>query len=387
MHRLLPLLCLFSFLFLSPLFADELPPPAAPDATEVARDIQKAFDRALVEEPLRMTIGLHTPWHIVHGLLAYGDKLLLRDPKKEAPVSALDWIRDGGIWRDQPSFLSSPSGFHGNLLGPQFEGHLAQFAGYLSELQLDWKTPFKAWNQKDRVWETRPLSKLYEEIKAAVTPREAQTDDNESSWALWALARSGFAKVDETWKNAAGEEVNFEKLVYVETFRDLEDAACGGVHGLYAMSLALQLYKKTGKALTGSWLVADYLEQKYLRQAKKQQAADGAFSADYFYGPREAKDWRDSLPGNGHIFEWLMLVLPDAALREEWVLRGAHSVAKNLLAAEIDDADIEGYLGVLGTDLDEKKEDALFERYMTLGGYFHAAHGLRMYRDRLARLR
>ncbi len=356
----------------------------ADEPAETNAEIDQAINRMLVDKEIRMTVGLHTPWHVVHGVLAYGDKLKLNDSSGKKEISALDWIKGGGIWRSQPSFLTSPGGFRGNPFGPAFQGHMAQFGGYLSELQLDWATPFQAWNQKTRVWETRPLSLLYEEIKQNVTLEEPQSQDkdNESSWALWALARSGYAKVDETWTNAKGEEINFEKLVRVETFRDLDDAACGGLHGLYAMSLALKLYKATGKPLTGSWVIADYLEQKYIRQAKKQQNEDGSFSADYFYMASEGETWRDSLGGNGHIFEWLMLVLPDDELRKDWVVRGARSVAKNLLQAELSDRDIEDYLSV-GTDATDEKKEELFDRYTTLGGYFHAAHGLRVYRTRL----
>jgi len=380
----------FLFFFQLPIQADEpkseQPAPPA-DIARINEDVKKALGRMLEEEDIMMTVGLHTPWHIVHGALAYGDKLKLRDPQSKKLISALDWIRNGGIWREQPSFLTSPSGFRGNPYGPQFQGHMAQFGGYLSELRLEWSTPFNAWNQEKQAWETRPLSALYEEIKQTVTIQEPQGEDNESSWALWALARSGYAKVDETWNNTAGETISFERLVHVETLRDLEDAACGGLHGLFAMSLALKLYKATGKELKDSWIIADYLEQKYIRQAKKQQNEDGSFSSEYFYGPGEGKNWRESLPGSGHILEWLMLVLPDEDLKSDWVLKGVHSVAKNILAAELGDHDVENYLGSLDSaDITEEKQDELFEHYMTLGGYFHAAHGLKMFQDRAAKL-
>lgn len=363
------------------------PPAPAPELSLVLADIDKAYARATTEDEMIMTVGLHTPWHVVHGLLAYGDKLTLKDPKAKKNISALDWVRNGGIWREHPTFLTSPAGFIGNTYGPEFQGHMAQFGGYLSELGLPFETKFMAWNQKDKKWEPRLLSQLYEDIKQNVTIKEEQGDEDESSWALWALLRSGYSKIDDTWKNVHGEEVTFEKLVNAEAIRDINTAPCGGLHGLYGMSIALQKYRETGKPLTGSWIVADFIERKYLMQAKRQQNDDGSFSADYFHGSYKGEDWRESLSGNGHIFEWLAMMLPDEELTADWMVLGAHSVAKNMLEAEVNDGDIEKYIEAMHNEKDDEKLEKAYDGYTTLGGYFHAAHGLKTYRDRIVKIR
>ena len=150
------------------------------------------------------------------------------------------------------------------------------------------------------------------------------------------------------------------------------------------MSLALRQYKASGKELTGSWAIADFLEQKYIRQAKKQQNEDGSFSANYFSGPGDGETWKDQLPGSGHIFEWLMLVLPQEELSQEWVLKGARSVAGNILEAELRDSDVENYLLMATRDTPDEVNELLLSDYTILGAYFHAVHGLRMFQERIA---
>ncbi len=361
-------------LILCPL--DVVPPPPAPSDAQIAETrahAKEAVERALIDADLQMKVGLHTPWHIVHGVLAYADRLRIQD-RQGKPISALEWIKEGGIWRDQPSFMTSPTGFRGNPWGPAFQGHIAQFAGYISELELPKTTPFRAWNVEQKAWQTRPLSALYDDLKGEVAEAN-QEEGKETSWALWALARDPATTLEE-----------LEPLVAIEAGRDTWDAPCGGFHGLYALSLALKRYRASGKPLEGTWLIADFVERTMLAKAKKYQNEDGSFSADYLSGRAHGETWRDQLPGNGHTLEWLMLVLPDAELKTEWVLNGVGSVATNLLEAEISDRDVEAYLDVMddASVTDEKKEE-LFERYMTLGGYFHAAHGLEVFLRRTAR--
>ncbi|MBI3296463.1 MAG: hypothetical protein HYZ71_17195 [Deltaproteobacteria bacterium] len=376
---------------------------------------KRAVNRAITDSSVQMKIDTHTPWHIVHGLLAYRDSLKLLDATETNRVSALEWVKEGGIYRNQPSFLVTGKDTIG-ARGPQteFQGHLDQFAGYLSELHLPPDTPFKA--RGEAGMETRTWREIIDGIKCGDPSRYSQKEGFETSWALWALANN--VDADEEWRSAEGKTLTLGDFVCAELKQDLTKQPCGGMHSLYAISSALKKFRALkshahmAEGILRCWQEADATERKYLARAKefqnlpvdlsylskKQRRAaekslerelkntgrtslqlDGSFSANFVHG-YGAGDWRARLPGNGHTLEWLMIVLPDSELRQPWVRHGVASVARTMLEAQFSDADSIDYLsGAQAGRIDQQA----FKRFMTLGGYFHAAHALQMYLKRV----
>ena len=89
---------------------------------------------------------------------------------------------------------------------------------------------------------------------------------------------------------------------------------------------------------------------------KAYQQPDGSFSSDYFNGPRWTGDIGLRIGTTGHTLEWLVLALPDDELEEPWLTKAV------------------SYL----CDMLDETQDYELE----CGGLYHAARGLKLYRER-----
>ena len=64
------------------------------------------------------------------------------------------------------------------------------------------------------------------------------TTDGEVSWTLLAMCVN--LPLDAVWKNSRGQTLDIAGLLAAELRSDPAEAACGGTHGLHAVSFALQ---------------------------------------------------------------------------------------------------------------------------------------------------
>ncbi|HLJ12847.1 MAG TPA: hypothetical protein VKU82_16745 [Planctomycetaceae bacterium] len=312
--------------------------PSDPLAAQVEQAIQATSLR-------RLTAGVHTPWQVVHGILAQRWELSLL--KKEHPgeeLNAIEWITSGVTFDGEPLWEATPYGGRGHpFTRPYaFEGHPTQFMGYMTmaniPLEYEVKTPTKVITIGDIIKDAKM------QIHQGV----------EITWTLWALAH--YEEPDAQWFNAAGEPWSIERLVRMQIDEPVTTGACGGCHGLFALAYARNMYISTGKPLRGVWFEADQKIKRYILEAQILQNADGSFSANHFNGPGYSEDFATRIATSGHQLEWLMIALPQSKLKEEWVRKGVANIARDLMKHRYDPSDC--------------------------GPLFHGMHALVVYRQR-----
>lgn len=284
----------------------------------------------LIEEAIRetgrrkLTAGVHTPWQVVHGILAQRWDLTLQQPGPAGgEVSGIEWITSGVYFDGMPLWEATPYGGRGHpFTRPYaFEGHPTQFMGYMTmaDIPLDYEvqTPTKIITIRDIINDAK------KQVHQGV----------EITWTLWALAH--YEEPDSHWFSATGEPWSIERLVKLQVDEPVTSGACGGCHGLFVLAYARNMYmstnKLTRKQLRGVWFEADQKIQRYIAEAKTLQNTDGSFSADHFKGPRFSDDFPTRIATSGHQLEWLMVALSQKELNQEWVRRGIAAVAKDLV--------------------------------------------------------
>ena len=319
-------------------------PPSIQAARLTADPLHEEVERAIENAARRyLSAGVHTPWQIMHGMLAFKQGFLIKHQGEK--VRALDWISNRATYKGTAWFQKTAYGgrAHPYTADYAFEGHPNQFLAIL------------AWAGVSR--EHRFILPTDETITVADLVRNAQSEVNtaeEITWTLWALSR--YLEPDETWQNKYRQRWSIEHLVRIQTEASVYSAACGGTHGLFALAVARNEYLKTGRPLRGVWLQADQKIRRYIREAQAYQNRDGSFSSNYFQSGGYSPDFQTRLNTSGHTLEFLAVGLPEEALNQQWVRNGVHAVARDLL--EHRDKPIE------------------------CGSLYHAVDGLIIYRDR-----
>jgi len=338
----------------SPLRAEE-PARIADEPTPVVA--VSAIDEQTLKDPLLeqvneaidvttrryLTATVHTPWQIMHGLLALRDKYLIKLGNEK--VSAIDWVSNGATYRGEHWFEKTRYGgrAHPYSTAYAFEGHPNQLLAILSMCSLPMDHKIRAGNG------TFTIAEMIKHTQAEVNAQE------EITWTLWGL--SNFLGTDARWENKYGEAWSIERLVRMQTHQPVHTAACGGSHGLFALSFARNVHVESGKPLRGVWLEAEQKIKRYIEEARLYQNQDGSFSTDYFKGRNSSRDFQTRLGSSGHTLEFLMLAMPKNRLKEQWVRNGVAALARDLIDHGRDPAEC--------------------------GALYHAMDGLVIYRDRM----
>ncbi len=298
-------------------------PAAAPTAAPVAAPPQDPLlvqiDEAIRVNSQRYLVANHnSPWQIFHGVLAYRQDFLLKVGDKKIP--AIEWIaQHEPRFDNRPLLLKTSHGakFHPFTRAYAFEGHPAQSLALLSESHLPADFPIKIGNQ------TVTIADIIQNTMMEVNTNE------EITWVLWAL--SNYLKTDATWVNQHGQAWSIEQLVAWQVRARVEDGACGGNHGLFALVRARDKYLKSGRPLRGVWLEADQKIQRYIEIARALQNTDGSFSSEFYEGRGYSKDMNARFNTSGHTFEFISSALPDSRLNEPWVRSAAHMLSNELI--------------------------------------------------------
>ena len=287
--------------------------PSDPFGEQIERAIQVTSQR-------RLTAGVHTPWQVVHGILAQRwDLWMLKKENPKEEVNAIEWITSGVYFDGEPLWQATPYGGRGHpFTRPYaFEGHPTQFMGYMTmaNIPLDYevRTPTKIVTIADIIKDAKM------QVHTGV----------EITWTLWTLAH--YEEPDAKWFNAAGEPWSIERLVKMQIDEPVTSGACGGCHGLFALAYARNMYLSTGMPLRGVWYEADQKIKRYIYEAHALQNPDGSFSTNHFSGPGYSDDFATRITTSGHQLEWLMIALPKSKLKEEWLRRAIASVSKDLI--------------------------------------------------------
>ena len=320
----------------------------------------------------------HTPWMIMHGVLALRQDYQLKIDNKL--VNAIDYItksnpvyqanlpdpqREGfPIVRVQNNWFEATA--YGGRAQPYivsfaFEGHPNQFLAILSTCNLPLTHEFVVSDPK------RPGAT--KKITMADMVRHAKSNvhvgnPNEIAWTLWFLAN--YLEPDEKWVDKNGHPWSMEQLVNIQTnaplFNGTQDLApCGGTHGMFALACACNSYqaKYDGK-LNGAWLAARQKLDKHIELARRLQNRDGSLSTEFFKSTGYSAEMGPRFKTSGHMLEWMMMALPPESLNEQWVRSAVMSVANDLVRWG-------------GTGLDTADTGAMY----------HALHALVLYRNRV----
>ncbi len=324
--------------------------PAAVPAQPVVRklsELDTLVDEAVAVTSRRyLTADVHTPWQIFHGLIALRQNFKLKvDGQK---VSALEWIRGGRFYKGLPLVEQTPYGgrFHTFTEPYAFEGHPNQFLAILAMSELPRDFTFKAGANGAVI----SVDDMLRHAQAECNDRE------EITWTLWLFSR--YFPHNAQWQNKYGEQWSMERLVQTQTNQRVQDGACGGCHGLFAICLARNAYQQSGGQLRGVWFEADQKIRRYVAETKALQNLhiDGSFSSNHYNGPGYDSDFGKRIAASGHILEWLMIGLDNRELQEPWLQRGVESVARDLINNRQAPADC--------------------------GPLYHALHSLVLYRQR-----
>ena len=275
----------------------------------------------------------HTPWQIMHGMLALREEFLIRHNGK--PVSCLEWIKTGPTFENENWFEKTQvrvlTGRGGNnafemmMVGRghpynkpyAFEGHINQFVAILSMSGVPLETQFNTPQGPVSMRDMLTYAKMTVNAKEEVT------------WTLWALSR--YLPPDAEWTNALGEKWSIERLVKIETAKSLQGAPCGGTHGLFALAHARNVYLRSGKPLVGVWLEAEQKIRRYIQTARMQQNSNGTLSSNYFRGREYKQDFDKRMASSGHLLEFLMMALPSQELNAPWVRRAIEATSNDLM--------------------------------------------------------
>lgn len=288
----------------------------------------------------------HTPWQIMHGLLGLRQDLLLSHNGQV--VNALDWIKTGPKFRNEPWFQKTA---HGGRAHPYsqpywFEGHINQFLAMLASCNLPLDTSFGT--------PSGPITMqdMLKNAQMTVNSRE------EVTWTLWALCT--YLPPDARWVNAAGEEWSIERLVQLETAKPVggPTSPCGGTHGLFALARARNAYLRSGKPLRGVWFAADQKVKKYIEVAKVYRNSDGSLSSGFFKTREYKQDFDKRMASEGHLLEFLMMSVSQQELKSDWVRRAITATCNDLNANQ--------------------------NQHVSCSPLFHAANALSIYLDRVA---
>lgn len=291
-----------------------------------------------------LTADVHTPWQIMHGILALRSDFIIKIDNEKRP--AAEWLTSGTLYDGLPVVERTQWGgrFHPFTVPYAFEGHPNQFLAILTMSEYPETFAFKTANG--------------EEVTIEDMVRNAQmtvNDREEITWTLWALSR--YLPPDAEWVSAEGEAWGMERLVQIQTYANPNDAACGGTHGLFALSLARNSYMATGKPLRGIWMEADQKIKRYVQMARSLQNQDGSLSSQHFRGPGFSGEFGERIATTGHVLEFLMVGADQEELESEWLRSAVRSVARDLV--------------------DNRKAAA------DCGPLYHALHALVLYRQRL----
>jgi len=183
-------------------------------------------------------------------------------------------------------------------------------------------------------------------------------DGKEASWT--AISLSHYLGVDSEWKAGDGTIWTLERIVAMEAAADIKQAACGGTHRLSSLTLSLQRYREQHPdvPLTRGWLAAQERIDGAIDTIKEYQLPSGAFSTDFFVSKGESAETTRNLHATGHTLEFLALTMDPEELKEPWIVRSVVYLT-NLLHRTRAVPNLE------------------------CGALYHAARGLRVYRERL----
>lgn len=289
------------------------------EATVGAKEdpLMAQVEQAIETSKLRhLTARLHTPWQIMHGVLALGPDFVVK--KGEKTISAVEWLSKSAEHWKTPVFEVTK---HGARARPTdvpgvYEGHSDQFLAILAMHDFPPDQTLRAGD------DTVTIADMVKHAQMHVNDR------HEPTFTLLALSR--YLDRDTRWTNKDGEDWSIDRLVRQQLKMPIAEAPCGGTHALFALAYARNRYLDCGQPAQGIWAEAEQMIAKYVAKARELQNDDGTFSTMFFKGPGHSSDFDTRLRTSGHMLEWLICALPQDELGQDWLRLAIAAVAKDL---------------------------------------------------------
>jgi hypothetical protein len=319
-----------------------------------ARDLRKSV-ASVLDYHLRNRLlsgEVNAAWQIMHGVLAYGDRLPLSVVNVRR--NTLEYLLDGGVvsgWELAPGDRITPvqrNGMTARLEPGSYigQGHVDQWIAILAQLD-------------------QPLTRRVVARGKAFTiedwVRQAQWDvpDNpvrEYSWTIMAIAR--YFPKEASWVAKDGKTWTLEPLASFEAKQNLANSPCGGMHRLMGLAHAVQFYKNQNPniPISGGWKEADDRVKDAIDRIRRFQNSDGTFSTNHTERPGTSPDLSVMISSTGHTIEFLSFALNENQLSEPWIVRGVDRLCQLLEIAK--DEDLE------------------------CGGLYHSLNGLKLYYEK-----
>jgi len=254
-----------------------------------------------------ITTGDHTPWGIMHVLIAYGvDSEIIAGNRR---VNAIGWLCYNGTCRGM-KLMYIDNGKLRVRIGPGVQGHPGQFLSMLAQSRVRTDYPIKVEGRDFTVADLIQAEKETCRVKTELTFK--------------LIAMAHYLKHDETWKNDLGEEWSIPKLIKEELAQPVVGAACGGSHRMTGFSYSVNKMKKVGLPFEGQWLRGQKFVEAYHDYTYKLQNADGSFSSNWFAGRGDWGDDKRVVETTGHMLEWLVCSLPKEDLDDPRVVKAVN---------------------------------------------------------------
>jgi hypothetical protein len=280
----------------------------------------------------------------MHGVIAFESALQVHDAAGEQQMNAIDYLLEKatyegrGIFRETDGVPTLPP----RRQYFQVQDHVDQMLMALADADVPADRGLRA--------DTGRRFRIGDLLTAA---QRSFQEDQELGWTL--VAMSTYVPRHKSWTTADGRRYRVEDVVALAVERDPRRETEGGPHHLYGIAYALRGYDDRGGPHTGAWAQARAYLDRYVDLARRYQQEDGAFSEVMFRGSRPPRSPRTLVSTTGHMLEWLTVALSPEALRQEWVGRAVDRLCEEIEAHPFD--------------------------AFSDGGIYHAAHGLRRYRD------
>lgn len=281
--------------------------PLTPELLELKEKVRDTL-AWYYDRPQR--VNDRSPWGIMHWLIPFGvDSYILDSEGKRQ--NTVGYLCYNYSCKGQRLFHLE-NGQIAAYIGPGLQGHRGQFLAMLAQSKVDPNYPMRIEGRAFKV--------------ADLIDYEKRTCEAGTELTFKLIALAHYAKHDDKWKNAKGEDWDVARLIREELKQPVVGSACGGTHRMTGFSYAVRKHEARLLPMDGQWLRAEKFIVAYHDYTYSLQNRDGSFSTNWFASKGDLQDPQRRLQTSGHILEWLVYSVPPEMLRDREVVRGVQYV-------------------------------------------------------------